>query len=37
VRLFFNLFDCRTCVLALAMADLIALVDDGLSFVPLVP
>jgi hypothetical protein len=37
VRLFFNLFDCRTCVLALAMADLMALIDDGLSFVPLVP
>ncbi len=37
VRLFFNLFDCRTCVLALAMADLITLIDDGLSFVPLVP
>jgi hypothetical protein len=37
VRLFFNLFDCRTCVLTLAMADLIALVDDGARFMPLVP
>lgn len=32
LRLFFNLFDCRTCVISLAMPDLIAKLDDGQAF-----
>ena len=32
LRLFFNLFDCRTCVISLAMPDLIAKLDDGQTF-----
>jgi hypothetical protein len=32
LRLFFNLFDCRTCVISLAMPELIAKLDDGQAF-----
>lgn len=37
VNLFFNLFDCRTCVLSMAMSDLLALIDDEAVMIPLVP
>jgi hypothetical protein len=32
LRLFFNLFDCRTCVISIAMPELIAKLDDGQAF-----
>jgi len=32
LRLFFNLFDCRTCVISLAMPELIAKLSDGQAF-----
>ena len=35
VQIYFNLFDCRTCVLALPAADLRRLIDDDNVFVAL--
>jgi hypothetical protein len=35
VQIYFNLFDCRTCVLALPAADLRCLIDDDTAFVAL--
>jgi hypothetical protein len=37
VRLYFNLFDCRTCVLSVSMLDLLALVEREDAFVSLDP
>jgi hypothetical protein len=37
VRLYFNLFDCRTCVLSVSMLDLLTLVKCEDAFVPLAP
>jgi hypothetical protein len=37
VRLYFNLFDCRTCVLSVSMLDLLALIEREDAFVSLVP
>jgi hypothetical protein len=35
VQIYFNLFDCRTCVLALPAADLRCLIDNDAAFVSL--
>ena len=37
VRLYFNLFDCRTCVLSVSMLDLLTLVKCEDAFLSLVP
>ena len=37
VSFLFNLFACRTCVLEVALSDLISLTDDPSSFIRLVP
>ena len=37
LRLFFNLFDCRTCVISLAMPELIAKLNDGQAFAQVDP
>jgi len=37
VRFYFNLFDCRTCVLVVSAADLLAMVDDDRLFVSVAP
>jgi hypothetical protein len=37
VSFLFNLFDCRTCVLEVAMGELVSLIDDPAAFASLVP
>ena len=37
VFIYLNLFDCRTCVFTVSMADLLALIDDEMAFASLVP
>lgn len=37
VRFYFNLFDCRTCVLAVSTVDLLAMIDDDRLFVSVAP
>jgi hypothetical protein len=37
VLIYVNLFDCRTCVFSVSMADLLALIDDEQAFASLVP
>lgn len=37
VHFYFNLFDCRTCVLVVSAADLLAMVDDDRLFVSVAP